>query len=96
MLYNVIHRLSTQVSQLTNRYRGLLSLVKDLISKWEKYVQDHQGYDNRHKEFNEWLIQAMDKLESCQEPASDQETMEERRVMIQVQHLPVVHLLNFD
>ncbi|KAK3090120.1 hypothetical protein FSP39_009339 [Pinctada imbricata] len=77
-------RLSTQVSQLTNRYRGLLSLVKDLIGKWEKYAQDHQAYENRIGEFNTWLGQADDKLDNCQQPAADQETMEERRTMIQM------------
>ncbi|KAJ8309205.1 hypothetical protein KUTeg_014079 [Tegillarca granosa] len=66
-------RLSTQVSQLTNRYRGLLSLVKD-----------HQAYENRLAEFKSWMVQADEKLEGCQQPAADQDTMEERRVMIQM------------
>lgn len=77
-------RLSTQVSQLTNRYRGLLSLIKDLIGKWDKYVQDHHAYDNRHSEFRNWLVQAEEKLESCQQPAADQDIMEEKKAVIQV------------
>ena len=37
------------------------------------------------EEFDTWLSNAEMKLECCQEPAADQETMEERRTMIQVQ-----------
>ena len=36
------------------------------------------------EEFDTWLSNAEMKLECCQEPAADQETMEERRTMIQV------------
>lgn len=82
-------RLSTQVSQMTNRYRGLLSQVKDLIGKWDGYVQDHQAFDNRYSEFKNWLAQAEEKLESCQEPAADQDTMEEKKAMVQVSYLIV-------
>ena len=77
-------RLSTQVSQMTNRYRGLLSQVKDLIGKWDSYVQDHQAFDNRYSEFKNWLAQAEEKLESCQQPGADQDTMEEKKAMVQV------------
>ena len=77
-------RLSTQVSQLTNRYRGLLSLIKDLIGKWDKYAQDHHAYENRQSEFRNWLVQAEEKLETCQQPAADQDTMEEKKAVIQV------------
>ncbi|KAL5008450.1 hypothetical protein ScPMuIL_014031 [Solemya velum] len=77
-------RLGTQVSQLTNRYRAILSLVKDLIGKWEKYVQDHQAYENRLEEFNSWLSMSDEKLEHCQQPASGQDSMEERRAVMQI------------
>ena len=77
-------RLSTHVSQLTNRYRGLLSLIKDLIGKWDKYAQDHHAYENRQSEFRNWLVQAEEKLETCQQPAADQDTMEEKKAVIQV------------
>ena len=77
-------RLSTQVSQLTNRYRGLLTLIKDLIGKWDKYVQEHQAFDNRYAELKAWLGQAEERLESCQQPAADQDSMEEKKATIQV------------
>lgn len=77
-------RLSTQVTTLTNRYQTLLSLTKELIVKWEKYVADHQVYDNRLSEYNEWVLQATAKLERCLQPVGDQESMEEKRAMIQV------------
>lgn len=77
-------RLSTQVSQMTNRYRSLLSQVKDLIGKWDGYVQDHQAFDNRHSEFKNWLGQAEEKLEACQQPGANQDTMEEKKAMVQV------------
>ncbi|KAK7104412.1 hypothetical protein V1264_019133 [Littorina saxatilis] len=77
-------RLSTQVTQLTNRYQGMLSLTKDLISKWEKYVADHQVFDNRLSEYNDWILQASQKLEQCSQSVGDQESMEEKRAMIQM------------
>ncbi|XP_025103982.1 nesprin-1-like isoform X4 [Pomacea canaliculata] len=77
-------RLSTQVTQLTNRYQGLLSLIKDLIGRWEKYVADHQVYENRMVEYNDWMTQACQKLEQCSQPVGDQESMEEKRAMIQI------------
>ena len=77
-------RLSTQVSQLTNRYRGLLTLIKDLISKWEGYVHDHQTFDSRHGEFRAWLGAAEEKLDSCQQPGADQDSMEEKKALVQV------------
>ena len=77
-------RLSTQVSQLTNRYRGLLTQIKDLIGKWDKYAQDHQAFDNRYEEFRSWIGQAEEKLEACQQPAADQDTMEEKKALVQV------------
>ncbi|XP_041353316.1 nesprin-1-like isoform X4 [Gigantopelta aegis] len=77
-------RLSTQVSQLTNRYQALLSLVKDLINKWEKYVHEHNTYDNRLSEFNQWLHLANQRLETCQQPVGDQESVEEKRALIQI------------
>nr|KAG5692778.1 hypothetical protein BaRGS_009394 [Batillaria attramentaria] len=77
-------RLSTQVTQLTNRYQGLLSLIKDLITKWEKYVAEHQVFDNRLAEYNNWILQASQKLEQCSQSVGDQESMEEKRAMIQM------------
>ncbi|XP_076463750.1 muscle-specific protein 300 kDa-like isoform X7 [Babylonia areolata] len=77
-------RLSTQVTQLTTRYQGLLSLTKELISKWEKYVADHQVFDSRLSEYNDWMQQAHQKLEQCLQPVGDQESMEEKRALIQM------------
>lgn len=57
---------------------------QDLIGKWEKYTQDHYTFDKRLEEFNSWLSNAEVKLDSCQIPATDQETMEEQRTVIQV------------
>lgn len=60
------------------------SSQQDLIGKWEKYTQDHYTFDKRLEEFNSWLSNAEVKLDSCQIPATDQETMEEQRTVIQV------------
>ncbi|CAL1544282.1 unnamed protein product [Lymnaea stagnalis] len=77
-------RLSTQISQLTNKYQGLHSLVKDLITKWEKYVQDHQMYDNRMEDFKKWMQVAGQKLNQCTQPVKDQGSLEEKRALIQM------------
>ena len=58
--------------------------MQDLISKWEKYVADHQVFDNRLAEYNDWILQATQKLEQCSQSVGDQESMEEKRAMIQV------------
>ncbi|KAL8590280.1 hypothetical protein ACOMHN_006396 [Nucella lapillus] len=77
-------RLSTQVTQLTTRYQGLLSLTKELISKWEKYVSDHQVFNSRLSEYNDWVQQASQKLDQCSQSVGDQESMEEKRALIQL------------
>uniref|UniRef100_A0A2C9KCB0 Calponin-homology (CH) domain-containing protein n=1 Tax=Biomphalaria glabrata TaxID=6526 RepID=A0A2C9KCB0_BIOGL len=77
-------RLSSQVTQLTNKYQGLLSLVKDLISKWEKYVQDHQMYDSRMEELKNWMNVANQKLSQCAQPVKDQGSLEEKRALVQM------------
>ncbi|ESO86156.1 hypothetical protein LOTGIDRAFT_167389 [Lottia gigantea] len=86
---NLLHtssdiRLSTQVSNLTNRYQGLLTLVKDLINKWEKFVIDHQTYDNRIDDFNQWIMIEDQKLSSCQQPVSSQDSLEEKKTVLQM------------
>ncbi|KAK0046935.1 nesprin-1, partial [Biomphalaria pfeifferi] len=77
-------RLSSQVTQLTNKYQGLLSLVKDLISKWEKYVQDNQMYDSRMEELKNWMNVANQKLSQCAQPVKDQGSLEEKRALVQM------------
>ena len=69
---------------ITREILNIFLNFQDLISKWEKYVQDHQAYENRLHEFNDWIKHADSKLQICQQSAADQETMEERRTMIQV------------
>lgn len=59
-------------------------ILQDLIGRWEKYVADHQVYENRMVEYNDWMTQACQKLEQCSQPVGDQESMEEKRAMIQV------------
>ncbi|KAK6181528.1 hypothetical protein SNE40_009363 [Patella caerulea] len=77
-------RLSTQVSNLTNRYQSLLSHVKDLISKWENFTIDHQTYDNRMSDFNQWLSIEDQKLEACQQPVGNQDSVEEKKTILQM------------
>ena len=70
--------------------------MQDLISKWEKYVADHQVFDNRLAEYNDWILQATQKLEQCSQSVGDQESMEEKRAMIQVGcNIPCTHSLSF-
>ena len=47
-------------------------------------MADHQVFDNRLAEYNDWILQATQKLEQCSQSVGDQESMEEKRAMIQV------------
>ena len=58
--------------------------VQDLINKWEKYVQEHQLYEHRMADFKEWMGLAGQRLAQCTQPVADQESLEEKRAMIQV------------
>ena len=72
----------------------VIGCVQDLISKWEKYVADHQVFDNRLAEYNDWILQATQKLEQCSQSVGDQESMEEKRAMIHVGcNIPCTHSL---
>ncbi|XP_012935204.2 nesprin-1-like, partial [Aplysia californica] len=59
-------------------------LSQDLISKWEKYVQEHHLYDNRMEDFKDWMALAGQRLDQCSQPVGDQESLEEKRAMIQM------------
>ena len=59
-------------------------------------MADHQVFDNRLAEYNDWILQATQKLEQCSQSVGDQESMEEKRAMIQVGcNIPCTHSLSF-
>lgn len=76
-------RLNSQVSQLTNRYQVLVSLIKDLTTKWDKYVLQHLLYDQSIEGFKEWMTTASQRLSQYTQPLHDHTALEEKAAMIQ-------------
>ena len=64
----------------------LVSSDQDLIAKWEKYVTEHQVYEQRIHDYREWMGAATKRLDDVSQPVGDQESLEERRAIIQVDH----------
>ena len=47
-------------------------------------MQEHQLYEHRMADFREWMGLAGQRLAQCTQPVADQESLEEKRAMIQV------------
>ncbi|XP_064624000.1 muscle-specific protein 300 kDa-like isoform X3 [Lineus longissimus] len=76
-------RLNTYVMQLTNRYHALLNTVKELITKWDRYVDDHIVYEDNYHVFVDWLSAAEEKLDDCADTSGDKEAIEEKKQVVQ-------------
>ncbi|CAG5128719.1 unnamed protein product, partial [Candidula unifasciata] len=75
-------RLAAQVSQLSNKYQGLLSHIKDVITKWDRLVQEHQLYNCRMHDFQEWISAANQRLQECTQPVQDHISLQEKKSII--------------
>ena len=75
---------SLNIQSYSYNFNKSFNLLQDLINKWEKYVHEHQTYDNRLSEFQQWLQLATQRLETCQQGVGDQDSVEEKRALIQI------------
>ncbi len=62
----------------------MLFFVQDLITKWEKYVLDHQTYRECYLEFTQWASDAKEKLDACRSAGDDQSSLQDRNNQLQV------------
>ena len=61
-----VERLKPVITQISNCYQLLHVLSKEVFSKWQGIVEDHEGYTEKHKDMQVWI----DELEQCVERAN--------------------------
>ena len=64
--HNLLHnsgveRLKPVITQISNRYQLLHVLSKEIVSKWQGIVEDHDDFCDKLKEINAWT-EAMEKI----------------------------------
>ena len=56
LLYNSgVERLKPIITQISNRYQLLHVLSKEVVSKWQGIVEEHDNYAKQHDVMKEWL-----------------------------------------
>lgn len=56
---------SSQISELALKYQQVAHKVKDLTTRWNQYVTNHQDFDSSFKECSQWLGDIKNKLAYC-------------------------------
>jgi nesprin-1 len=59
------------------------SHLQELITKWDRYVDDHINYEDNYHVFVDWLGAAEEKLDDCAETSGDKEAIEEKKQVVQ-------------
>lgn len=75
---------SLQITELGSKYQQISQKVKDLASRWQQYVKNHQEFDNNLTECMVWLSEIKNKMSYCSNlSASSQKDLESKLVLIQ-------------
>ena len=80
------NRVNTFLTQITTRYNTLTTSSNELAAKWQKYVLEHELYNERQVEFTDWLQKAQARLKECRDTAGDRETLQNRKTELEVRH----------
>ncbi|XP_054713817.1 LOW QUALITY PROTEIN: muscle-specific protein 300 kDa-like [Uloborus diversus] len=73
----------SQLSELGIRYQLLVSRARDIYTKWNQYVIDHQDFLNQVSEFQKVVTEIKSKLEQCHSPGETLEDLEEKLTTVQ-------------
>lgn len=65
-------------------YFNVLPGHKDLVTKWEKYVAEHETYEKCHSEFSHWLTEREQQGAELNQPVPDHNAAISRKQKIQV------------
>lgn len=85
----MLHRGSTsnrisQISDLVPKYQQISHKVKELTTRWQQYVTNHQEFDNQFTECTQWIYDIKGKLEYCSDlSATSQKDLEGKLATIQ-------------
>lgn len=81
-------QMKSQVSTINNRYQGLHTASKELVTKWELIVDDHQAFDRKLQE----CLSSLDSIRSSLNTVSEDSDVERRIQKFQVR---IFHFLMF-
>ena len=79
--HNLLHnsgveRLKPVITQISNRYQLLHVLSKEVVSKWQGIVEDHEGFCTRLVEMTAWLDGIQDAVEKASRESDIEKKME--------------------
>lgn len=75
---------SMQITELGLKYQQISQKVKDLTSRWQQYVKNHQEFDNNLQECTTWVNDIKSKMAYCSNlSASSQKDLENKLILIQ-------------
>lgn len=73
---------NVQISELVLKYQQILHKVKDLNTRWQQYVTNHQEFDSQITELTNWLSGIKEKLAYCSDLSSTSQKDLEAKVLI--------------
>ncbi|XP_013784499.1 nesprin-1-like, partial [Limulus polyphemus] len=73
----------SQLSELGIRYQQLISLVKNLVSKWTQYVSNHQRFENELADCQSRVTEAQSRLQLCEGTEGTVDELETKLAMLQ-------------
>jgi nesprin-1 len=76
-----VDRLKPIITQISNRYQLLHVLSKDVESKWQGIVEDHEQYAGKRTEITKWLADLGDAVGTISEESNISKKMEDLHVI---------------
>ena len=98
--HNLLHnsgveRLKPVITQISNRYQLLHVLSKEVISKWQGIVEEHENYIQHHNEIKYWLSSLEASLDRAQKVTDIDKKVEELKLISSEQDQGGPRLSNF-
>lgn len=77
----------SQISEIGVKYQQVMQKVKDLTSRWQQYVNNHQDFDSKIVDCQQWINDIKEKISYCSEISeSSQQELQSKLETIQ-EHL---------
>ncbi|XP_074648980.1 muscle-specific protein 300 kDa-like isoform X3 [Tubulanus polymorphus] len=71
-------RMSSQLSQLRNRYVKLCENTQDFVKKYEEIVKSHVNYHDAQLECHDWITTMKERLAMCSDVSGDRHAVQSR------------------
>ena len=75
--------LQIQVPQMSARYQTLVGTVREMISRYQQYVKEHQDFNDSYADFLKKMEELAGRLDSCREIVGDFKILQERRAELE-------------